>query len=390
MLTIPLKAISGARLSPDELRWGQQPGISEVFPSMTVRRRMGWEVISTDSPQKGEMLRQYFSDPSYQSACGSFAHLNDITVEGTLGVCTTSTGQVIKETAHVARMIDPTLKALANQAVADVVHSSVPVLHCFHRSAPAYGHFLFDCLSVILYFRDVIEAGRLKILFPSYFPTWGRDALKATGLDPDAHLVTFRSDFMRFDDIIIPETINTTNTFLPHPDLCQYLRNCAFRPCLPHSSGSGPHLYMSRRNQVTYSSRSIENEDAVRIALEQLGYCAIEPGNMPFAAQVAAMRGASVIIGAHGSSFGNLAFAPPGAASIDLMPQSWIHFWNMSGNAERWMLNLTSAFDLKYNVLLCQSEIREEREPDSDRMKRSIITVVDIEALKQVAGRALD
>jgi capsular polysaccharide biosynthesis protein len=384
---IPLQHVSPTRLTFDELRWGKGTGFSEIFPGEAVQRTTRAEITSSVSGPKVDALRDFFANPAYMSMRIAFARLSDIVIDSSLGVCITRDGKIIKESAHVAQIIDPGMKSIANHESEEHVRLITPVLHCFHRSSPAYGHFIFDSLAAIVLFKDVIVSGRLKILLPPYFPGWALSIFSEIGFDPALHIATFESKFVLCQKVIIPEFIDTQNTFYPNVRICERLREISVQRG-EASPTSRPHVYLSRRNQVTYSDRSIVNEEDVQRVLQQLGYSIIEPGNMSFSSQVETMRNASVIVGPHGSSFGNLVFASKGVSVIDLMPASWVHFWDQpDARAERWVLNVTTALNLAYTLLLCKSELIETPTASATHPKRSIRYFVDIETLKRAAAR---
>jgi hypothetical protein len=107
---------------------------------------------------------------------------------------------------------------------------------------------------------------------------------------------------------------------------------------------------------------------------------------MAFHDQVHAINSASLIVGAHGSGFGNLIFARTGTAVIDLMPQDWVGFLGAIGGAERWLFNVTTAFELDYTVLLCRSRVFEHL-PESDTsgsQKRGIAATVDLDLVRRI------
>ena len=127
----------------------------------------------------------------------------------------------------------------------------------------------------------------------------------------------------------------------------------------------------------------LENELEVQKALRRLGYAVIEPGNLSFAKQVEIFKQARVVIGAHGSAFGNVVFAQPGAHVIDLMPVDWVYFRDRTGTRERWLLNVTTALSLEYTALLCASR---QLDGPIRHGKRPIIYNVDIARLKNLAS----
>ena len=90
-------------------------------------------------------------------------------------------------------------------------------------------------------------------------------------------------------------------------------------------------LFITR---TTHPSRRLIEETRVLSQARQAGFAVMDPGTMPFAAQVAAFKAARRIVGVMGSALANLAFAEPGTEVFilapDLMPDTF--FWFLSSH----------------------------------------------------------
>ena len=386
-------------LPVDALLRGESTGHATLFERRRVERTGRLSIAAAIEDGRAEQLRGFFGDRGYVSPKMSLARLADVSVDLSLGVCVSSDGAIIKPTDSVARAYGTSYEPRAFLASArrgfkanEWTLVDETVLHCFHRSSGAYGHFLFDCLTTIALCRDAILAGSLKVLVPWYVPDWAIVALCGLGLDRDMHFVFPAGPAIKCRAIVLCTNIDTYNTFLPNPELCAIARRA-----LGVTTGNrwpdaakGRKLYLSRLHQPNFSARTIENELDVQAAISELGFDIVEPGNMSFPEQVAAFQEASLVAGAHGSAFGNLMFVRPGTRVVDLMPLDWIGFYAMDGSAERWALNVTTAFDLDYSIILCQSRMP-AHEPDADLNgppSRPITTTVDIDLLKRVVASA--
>ena len=252
------------RITADELLWTGHTGFCTVFPEEHIGRTSQLRIDGATASHAIETLRRLFDNPGYASAPISFARLNGVFVDTSLGVAATRDGILIEETAVVAQAIDPSLAAI-HDAVRDGRSAifrdteQTPVLHCFHRATPAYGHFIFDGLSVIAWFRDAILAERIKVLFPPFFPAWGLDILASLGLDRDRHMIRPGESVVFCHEIVIPTIIQTANTFFPNRAFCTGLHDA-----IVEASGARKrpartrHIYLSRMNQINYSNRSID------------------------------------------------------------------------------------------------------------------------------------
>ena len=97
-----------------------------------------------------------------------------------------------------------------------------------------------------------------------------------------------------------------------------------------------PHrrLYVTRGE--TRHTRRVKNEGALLSLLEPLGFERIDPGSMTPAAQVRAFAEAECVVGPHGAGLTNLAFAPPGAAVVELFARDYVNecFWALACTVE--------------------------------------------------------
>jgi capsular polysaccharide biosynthesis protein len=399
--TISLKEIQLPKVSYAELVSDTRLGQAELFPGVRVARTARWQIEAPpECEQQVNALRDCFTadwgagiDPGYAANAMTLTRLNDVFIGMPSGICVTADGILIDETAQVARGIDPSLAdapfiSLSDNTFipGDYVAVTEPVLHCFHRASGAYGHFLFDALPMIALCREPILAGRLKLLMRD-FPNWAYSMLQAFGIRR-RHIVSIRRGTIRCKDVLIANTLTTLNTFLPNPDLCKLPAKATEVDIATRwkSRDVGSRIYLSRENQNNYFARSVENEEELRTELRALGFAILEPANMRFGDQVHAINNASMIVGAHGSGFGNLIFARPGTHVIDLMPRDWVGFFGQIGGPERWLFNVTTAFDLDYTVLLCRSRVFQHL-PDSDTsglQKRGIAATVDLDLLRRV------
>ncbi len=386
-MSASLRQIAAVEITADELLWTQRAGFATVFAGQRISRTAELSVECA-ADTNAEALRLLFADPGYDSAPISFARLNDILIDPALGVAARRDGTLIAESVFVAAQIDPALTAIrAALRGAETSVAATPVLHCFHRATPAYGHFVFDVLAVIAWFRDAILAGRLKVLVPAYFPDWGLHILACLGPDPVRDVIRPADDSVLLcRNVIVPTGIDTANTGYPNRALCAVLRDAVAGPASP-----ARHIYLSRANQTNYSTRYIDNEGDVQSMLARMGFEIVEPGNMGFAAQMAAFGGAEVIVGGHGSGFGNLIAAAAGASVVDLMPSHWIGFWPGTAT-DRWVLHMTSLFGLDYAPILCRSALVDPVETDdtATRQGKGMHYAVDLELLRRVVGRAQD
>ncbi len=378
-------AEAAPRVMPfSDLLWGNQPGHAVLAPERHVARESAVHLHGAESEAaKLAELRIIFADSGYGAPAVMAARLDDVSLDLAYGFVMDSEGRILQETAHVAEQIFGDLAGadLLREGLAGAETLTRPVLHLFHRSTPAYGHFVLDVLAPLMHFLPAIRVGQLDVLVPPFMPGWAVPALLALGV-PETALQKPVGRTLRCRQLVTLSAIETRETFLPNPAM---LAPMAAAAPLDEARGSGRRIYLSRARQNAYSQRSLRNEEALIAMLAARGFEILEPGNMPFADQARAFAEAAIIIGAHGSSFGNLVFARPGTTVIDLMPADWVGYWG-GRHAERWLLNLTSALRLHYEVVLCPSrKVQLELGADQQGLQQTgMESTADLELIARV------
>ncbi|BDG71762.1 class I SAM-dependent methyltransferase [Roseomonas fluvialis] len=384
---IPIREAAPDSLTLAELLWGHAPGHASLGGGNVVRRaaRVALHGPGEEADTRLATLAALFADPSYTSEPVVAGRLKDVTIELTYGVTLLRDGAAVEESAFVARLLDPGLSVLGGlqDRVAGDAAFGAPLLHAFHRSVGAYGHFVFDALVTLEAFLPTIRQGRLYVLVPPYVPRWAVAAMGTLGIPQQAvHMPD--GEAIRCTEIVIPSSIRSWTSFRPDPARCRSLRDHLLARVEPGAMRR--RIYLSRANQTSYSQRTIVNEAELAAMLAERGFESLEPGNMPFPDQVRAFAEAQVIVGAHGSAFGNLVFARPGATVIDLMPADWIGYWAADPPPERWLLNVTSAMGLAYELVMCRSRMERVLPEDdtSGLQKMGMESEVDLGLLRQV------
>ena len=365
-----------------DLLWGEAPGHAVIAPAATVRRESALHLHGAEGEAaKLAELRAIFAETAYPSPAVIAARLDDVTLDLAYGFVMDSQGRVLRETAQVAELTFGGLgdSALLREGLEGAASLTRPVLHLFHRSTPAYGHFVLDVLAPLMHLLPAIRAGRLDVLVPPFMPAWAPQALLALGV-PEAALRHPTGRVLRCRQIIILSSFEALETFRPQPAMLAPLAAVA---AASGSGAAGRRIYLSRARQVNYSQRNLANEEALVRMLAARGFEILEPGNMPFAEQIRAFAEASVIIGAHGSGFGNLVFARPGAVVIDLMPADWVGYWG-GQHAERWLLHLTSALGLHYELLLCPSRMVPIEDAEAGHQRTGMESTADLDLIRRI------
>lgn len=205
------------------------------------------------------------------------------------------------------------------------VSGSVGVLTT--RGSENYYHFLTDVLPRLELLR---RAGAAPESFLVNRQTrFQRDLLDHLGLTADRCLGSDTYPHLQADELVVPslpdDNLRTPRWIVP------WLR-AQFLP----ASVAAPHrrLYVGRG--ATKHTRRVDNEPELLAALEPLGFEAIDPGALPPTDQVRAFAEAECVVGPHGAGLTNLAFAPPGAAVVELFARDYVNecFWALADTVE--------------------------------------------------------
>ncbi len=181
-----------------------------------------------------------------------------------------------------------------------------------------YGHFLIDGMASLL---AVEELGLLATHPPVAPPltAWQRDLL--TMAFPQAPVREASAPLVEIDEVLFATSMNH---FLhtPNPILAR-LRDRILANAPPAAENSR-RVYLSRRNT---SMRVLLNERALERALERRGFRIIRPETLSVAEQIAAVRGAEVVVGASGAQLANALFLPEGGRLIEIQPANFTSVW---------------------------------------------------------------
>lgn len=344
------------------------------IPGAEVRRTSRFRLILDGDDESNQRLEHITEVPDYRSADCVFYDVGSAFVDATTGLALTRRGRPIAESLAVAKHflkggVPPEPRAVTHAPAQEVKE---PVVHLLHSSV-VYGHFVLDMLVAALLLRDRFHAGEMKLLMPAYVAGWARDILAAVGIGPEYYV--YADGLVRAEHLISTNLLTTVNTFRPSREALKVLRGLA-----PASVGKRRKLYLYR--PPGGSDRRIVNEADVQAHLAARGFEIIDPTKLSFHQQMQAAADAAVVVSAHGSGLANLCFARPGTLLVDLMPDKWVGNWDTSGTAERWGLNLTTALDQDYTLLLCRSEMR-GLPMHVDLAPNTMLSKVDIDHLDQ-------
>lgn len=352
-----------------------------LLNTATIEPARSASITTSVVSEKAQNLRNYFRNDSYSTAKFSEILLHDCILDSESGLIITKENKLEKIAENIASYYVDT----ASEALIEKVRTSASsrvsneVLHVFHRSCSAYGHFILDGLPPLALNESKIKDGGLKIALPAFMPSWSVAALEELGFD-ESHIVRLYGNTL-FEKLHITNFLSSANCFLPHPLSISALKKLANAE--QNTQGSR-RIFLTRDG--AYSPRFAENEDEVQKEFLCAGFEIVDPTKLSFREQINLFASASILAGNHGSAFVNMIFTPPKATIIDLMPEHWVDYWpGETGSPERWLLNLTAACGHDYRLILSESILEGEPFEKGDyKGLPTIRSVTDMNAVRSI------
>lgn len=352
-----------------------------LLSATTVVPSRSASITTSVMSEKAEKLQKYFQNDKYTTAKFSEILLHDCILDSESGLILTKENKLEKIAENIANYYVDTSSETLVEKVRTSVSSEVSdeVLHVFHRSCSAYGHFILDGLPPLAMNENKIKNDGLKIALPAFMPSWSLAALEELGFD-ESNIVKLEGNTL-FEKLHITNFLSSANCFLPHPLSIAALKKLA----KAEQNGQGSRKIFLTRDGA-YSPRFAENEDEVQKEFLSAGFEIINPTKLSFREQINLFSSASVIAGNHGSAFVNMIFTPPKATIIDLMQEHWVDYWpGGTGSPERWLLNLTAACGHDYRLILSESIMEGEPFEKGDyKGLPTIKSVTDLGAIRSI------
>ena len=243
------------------------------------------------------------------------------------GLAVQSDGAVVEET--VAQHSPAAVTAARHAVLAVSAGRRCPqvtgtVALCRKPGAGTYGHWLVELLPRAYLASRWPEPIRFLVQsLTGPMPALMRQTLARLGIGSDT-IVQAGPDPVWVERLILVHGLTEHGLYMS-PVAVECLQAIA-APIVPAGAEA---LFVTR---TTHPSRRLIEESRILSQARQAGFAVMDPGTMPFAAQVAAFKAARRIVGVMGSALANLAFAEPGTEVFilapDLMPDTF--FWFLS------------------------------------------------------------
>jgi capsular polysaccharide biosynthesis protein len=263
----------------------------------------------------------------------------DVLYAPQLGVIAKDDGRVSQLSAQQALYADPELTRLAalweERSRAPVMERASLVLPW--GAANNYGHFLLDGLTSAPYLPA-------PLVTPPLHP-WQRQHFALLGLAPNE----IATPLVRIRKAAYTSGFGQN---LHNPNL-HFMSLRRLQQTAP--SRFGPRLYISRKGH----RRAFKSEDALIAELGRRGFEPIQPETLPVADQIAAFRGADVIVAPKGSALANCLYCRPGARVVEIIPRDMTR----SADSHKWVGYLLALAGGDWRPYFCENDQGDEGMP---------------------------
>jgi capsular polysaccharide biosynthesis protein len=189
----------------------------------------------------------------------------------------------------------------------------------FHKSFRGYYHWMTQCLPAIHAAMRFGGPDVTRLALPP-LSAWQTETLELLGYGKVSRVVIDMTRSVRFSRVFYSEYLNGSTAFAVSLSADQAFDTA--RRLTEAQASSADMLYVARTDTPR---RSMRNEDALIRFLQSEGVRVIIPGQLTIAQQIAAFRGARLVIGPHGAGLTNILFCPAQAAVYELHPASYVN-----------------------------------------------------------------
>jgi capsular polysaccharide biosynthesis protein len=172
-----------------------------------------------------------------------------------------------------------------------------------------FGHWTEELLKVAVLLERQEDC---QFVMPSTLPPFATDLLRLVGVEPARILYTDRPTL--FERAVFSTAIDHRN-LADYPAVLDLLRQRLLAN-IANPSRFGKRLWLERGQQLRNGGLTLNPGDVYR-CLEPFGFDVVDLGSLAVADQLATVRAAEVIAGAHGSQFVHAQFMPVASAVVE-------------------------------------------------------------------------
>lgn len=297
-----------------------------------------------------------FNEPVAQLGGGSYASkavavrsFPNAVVFNDYGIVRDAQGCFVKETLGAFRYLKSPVTSISefsSYMLPPEVVTQGNYIYGTHGNYSVYAHFLFETMCTVHLLRSLFSVGLVSLIIPSTSQTWMNSLLDYMEIPRCSRYLLERSR-TQFSNLILSSTCSDYNTFSPNPVLKDMARHFLSR--WGSTSGERRRLYITREGSQNTAVREFREDAALSAALKDLGFITVNPATLPFEEQVRLFSMAEIVVGAHGSAFANLIFAPEGCKVVDILHSDWAQ----TGGC--FTVNLTNLLRQEYVYLIADS-----------------------------------
>jgi capsular polysaccharide biosynthesis protein len=195
----------------------------------------------------------------------------------------------------------------------------------FTASWRNYAHWMQECLPrLYVYLRLIWRNPKLKLLLPPLAPeSFQAQTLALLGIDAGSVVTVAHGAATRVHRLLTTDNINIWSV----PPICIEAAEFLAGKVTPRVGGPS-RVYIHRE----VAQRRLTNFDAISDVLAEADFVVVSFETMRLEAQIAAMRGARMVIGEHGAGLANLLFCQPPCTVIELFNPVCVQpaFWSVA------------------------------------------------------------
>lgn len=216
--------------------------------------------------------------------------------------------------------VDPPWEALIDDGLRRTPSPDGPVIVSANAAWYTYAHWLFQCFAAAVVANSASRDDDFSILVPP-MTSLHREAFELAGIARSRIVQLGAGAFILPTQGIYTNVAYEDFFLAPHPAILAALQAIGDNVV---ASAKGRRIYIARHDAA---KRRMENEGELCEVLDRQGFEIINMADVPLAQQIAAIRGAELIVAPHGAGLTNLVFAEngPGLTVFELMQENYIN-----------------------------------------------------------------
>ena len=300
----------------------------KLFPSTTYTSKEGFSIESPEVINSNATLKQMFHDP----VIGEEPELSICVFEDCYilphGVIVTKDNAIVAESLFpyssepwITRSFEPVLSLIEgnkyNIQIQNVTKVDEPLFHLREHGEAGYFHWMHSVLPKLGLLNFFSHPNNIKSVCRLSMP-FQKQTLDMLNLE-ERHFYKMNTwDTLFCRTLYYATPLVTNGEFWKRPKYAsRYLRSFANQ--IPDGNNTPERIYISRKDAGV---RRLANEEEVFSALKPYGFVSVELSALPLMEQIQLIKGAKVILSAHGAGLANIPFADKTCQVIEIISPS--------------------------------------------------------------------